>query len=100
MIRSRMKPYSIEVRNVGVDDYGQPHDSFYVLKTVDVSVTLLTNTLNESDVRYVDSTHLGLTFDKTLKDGMRITSDNIHYMIKLVNNDGRMSQLTLQEVLI
>lgn len=98
MIRSRMKPYSVEGRESGVDEYGQPYNSFAFLKTVDISVTLLTRTLNESDVRYIDSTHIGLTFDKTLKDGMRITSDNIYYMIKLVNNDGRMAQLTLQEV--
>ena len=99
MIRSRMKSYSIEGRDSGVDEYGQPYNSFAFLKTVDISVTLLTKTLNETDVRYVDSTHIGLTFDKTLKDGMRITSDGIrYYMIKLVNNDGRMSQLTLQEV--
>lgn len=93
-----MKPYSIEGRESGVDEYGQPYNSFAFLKTVDISITLLTKTLNESDVRYIDSTHIGLTFDKTLKDGMRITSDGIYYMIKLVNNDGRMAQLTLQEV--
>ena len=98
MIRGNMNPFNVEIRGSEVDSYGQPSTSFTFWKTVDISVNVKTQSVNSADIRYVDSTHLGLTFDKTLKEGMRITTDDKKYLINLVNNDGRMAQLILQEV--
>jgi len=96
MIRDRMKSYDAETKVSGTDDYGQPLNSYEPYKTVEVSVTLLTKVINELDLRYLKSTHLGLTYDKTLKEGMRLSDITNKYMVKIVNNDGRMSQLTLE----
>lgn len=99
MIRGKMKPYSIETRVNGTDEYGQPFNSYLPFATVDISISVLTKVLNNTNPKYIDSTHIGLTFDKSLKDGMKVTLGNESYMINIVNNDGRMAQLTLQEVL-
>lgn len=99
MIQANLKPYKVYRRNEGVDAYGQPSDSFTLLKTVEVSVFLQTQTVNNTDVRYKDATHIGLTNDKTLSIGDKIIGmEGTEYRILLVNNAGRMAQLTLKEV--
>ena len=99
MIQGKMEYYDIKAKGAGTDAYGQASTTFTtVLKTIEVSISLITQTLLQEDARYIDSTHIGLTFDKTLYDGLLLTKDNKSYLIKLVNNDGKMSQLTLKEV--
>lgn len=104
MILSNMKSYNAETRSSGLDEYGQPRKTFDFYMTVEVSVSLLNKVINDQDPRYMKATHLGLTYDKTLKEGMRLvytdmdTNEDTIYMIKLVNNDGRMSQLTLEVI--
>jgi len=98
MIMYNMKPFSVKARNTGVDSYGQALNTFTAVKTVDISVLLLSQAVNVSTPLFEDSTHIGLTFDKTLTDNMTITNGSITYLIQLVNPYGRMAQLTLQEV--
>ena len=98
MIADRMKSYDAETRDTGTDDYGQPLTTYTFYKAVEVSVTLITKVINELDPRYLKSTHIGLTYDKTLIEGMRLTNADIKYMIKIINNDGRMAQLTLEVI--
>jgi hypothetical protein len=97
MIMSNMLPCTIEQRNSGVDSYGQPLTTFTTVKTVDVSITLTNQFNTPTDIRYKDATHLGLTFDKTLTDNMRVVSGGTSYIILLVNNQTRMTQLVLKE---
>lgn len=99
MITGMMEFYNVKERVAGRDAYGQPSNSFSFLKTIEVSISVVTQTLIETDPRYIDSTHIGLTYDKTLHDGLLLTNDDKEYLIKLVNNDGRMAQLTLKEVI-
>ena len=99
MIQQRMKLYDAETRQSGYDDYGQPLSTFVFTKTVEVSITLLSKVINEQDPRYLKATHIGLTSDKTLVEGMKLIGVNFNYMINIVNNDGRLAQLTLQEVI-
>lgn len=98
MIQGMMEYFDVNKRDAGLDDYGQASASFTTLKTIEVSISLITQTLLQEDVRYIDSTHIGLTFDKTLYDGLELTNGSKRYLIKFVNNDGKMSQLTLKEV--
>ena len=99
MIQDRMKSYSAETKRSSFDDYGQPLSIFEFTKTVEVSISLITKIINELDPRYLKSTHIGLTYDKTLVEGMKLTSiNNGNYMIKIVNNDGRLAQLTLEMI--
>jgi len=97
MIRDRMKTYSLEIKESGYDDYGQPLFSYATIGTVDVSVSLLTKVINQLDPRYIKATHIGLTYDVSIKEGMKLSSVNDgNYIVKIVNADGRMTQLTLE----
>ena len=99
MIQQRMKLYNAETKPSGFDAYGQPLSTFVFTKKVEVSVTLLTKVINELDPRYITATHLGLTEDKTLVEGMRLSGTDNSYIIKIANNDCRLAQLTLEEVM-
>ena len=99
MIQQRMKLYDAETKPSGFDAYGQPLSTFVFTKKVEVSITLLTKVINELDPRYLKSTHIGLTEDKTLLEGMRLVGTDDSYIIKISNNDCRLAQLTLEEVM-
>ena len=98
MIQSRMKTYNVSTRISGSDDYGQPLETYQTIGSADVSISLLTKVINELDPRYIKSTNLGLTYDKTLLEGMRLSNDEFVYVIKIANFDGRLSQLTLEVI--
>ena len=98
MITHNMKPYAVKERDAGLDNYAQQKNTFTADKTVDICVLLFSQTVNATTPRYKDSTHVGLTYDKSLTDNMTITNGTSTYLIQLVNNDGRMAQLTLKEV--
>jgi len=98
MIADRMKTYEVQTRKTGTDDYGQPLTGYDRLKDTEVSITLLTDVLNELDPRYKTGTHLGLSYDKTLLEDMKIIGTDESYIIKIVNNDAPMSQLNLEVV--
>lgn len=97
MIQNRMKSYDVSTRISGFDDYGQPLETYQTIGSADISITLLTKVINELDPRYLKATHIGLTSDKTLSDGMKLTSAaDGNYIIKIANTDCRLSQLTLE----
>ena len=98
MIQNRMKSYNIGTRNIGTDDYGQPLETYQNIGSADISISLLTKVINELDPRYIKATHLGLTYDKSLVEGMKLSGIDDSYIIKIANNDARMSQLTLEVI--
>lgn len=99
MIQNRMKTYNVSTRISGQNEYGQPLETYETIGSADISISLLTKVINELDPRYLTSTHIGLTYDKSLKEGMRLVDADIKYMINVANNDGRLSQLTLLELI-
>lgn len=96
MIQNRMKTYNVETRQEGQNEYGEPMTGYDFLKSVEMSISLITKVINELDPRYLTSTHIGLTYDKSLKADMKISSIDETYIIKVVNNDARMAQITLE----
>ena len=97
MIQNRMKTYNVSTRISGSDDYGQPL-AYQPIGSADISISLLTKVINELDPRYIKATHIGLTSDKTLLEGMRLSNDEFVYDIKIANPDGRLAQLTLEVI--
>jgi len=98
MIKQRMKLYNAETKQSGFTEYGEPLSIFVFTKTIWVSISLLTKVINALDPRYLTATHIGLTADKSLIEGMKLTSaTDGNYIIKIANNDCRLSQLTLEE---
>lgn len=98
MIQQRMKWYNAETKQSGYDSYGQPLSTFAGIHAVEVSISLLTKVINELDPRYIKATHLGLTEDKTLTEGMQLIGTDGSYIIKIANNDCRLAQLTLEAI--
>lgn len=98
MINDRMVLYDLEIRASGYNEYGEPKTGFEFAKEVEVSISLITKIINELDARYTTATHLGLSYDKELPEGAKLTKENESYMIRLANNDGRMAQLTLEKI--
>lgn len=88
---------NVKARESGLDAYKMPIVTFSFVKTAEFSIQLITQRYNESDIRFKDATHIALTFDKSLKEDMQIEVDGNTYTIKLVNNAGRMAQLTLRK---
>ena len=98
MINDRMKLYDVETRQTGKNEYGEPLTGYDLTGTVEMSISLITKVINELDVRYLTSTHIGLTYDRTIKADMKISSIDDAYIVKIVNNDCRMSQITLEQL--
>lgn len=86
---------TINKRVVGKDDYGMPLTTFTFVKTAEINIQLITANYNSQDIRFKDATHIGLTFDKEISEDYRIATETENYLVKLVNNQGRLSQLTL-----
>ena len=80
------------------DSYGYKSEEYTVIKTIEAAVMLYSQS-NTEDIRYKDATHICLTYDKTLTDKMRLETENAVYDVMLVNNEGRLSQIYLKEVL-
>ena len=98
MIQNRMKTYNVSTRQEGKNEYGEPMTGYDFLKSADISISLLTKVINELDPRYIKATHIGLTSDKTLIEGMKLSDTDNSYLIKIANPDGRLSQLTLEVI--
>lgn len=101
MINGRMRTYTVNKPTNEIDEYGQKSLSFGQVDLIQASITTISQKVNEKDIRYVDSTHMALTLCKTIESGMRLTCINglSTYEVKYVNNDGRMAQLILTEVI-
>lgn len=80
------------------DNYGYKSEEYSDIKTIEAAVMIYSQS-NTDDIRYKDATHICLTYDKTLTDKMRLKTENAVYDIMLVNNEGRLSQIYLKEVI-
>jgi len=98
MIQDRMAIYTAEIRQEGKNEYGEPLTGYIFYKPTEVSITLINKIINVLDVRYATATHLGLTYDRTLVEGMRLVDEEFTYDIKIINPDGRLVQLTLEKI--
>lgn len=99
MINNQMHKCALYEKGTGTDKYGKPNNSYVFIRNVFAAIYIKDYKINESDPRYIDCTHLGLTRDKTLRIDQKIIDiDNKAYIIKYVNNMGRLSQLNLKEI--
>lgn len=91
------KSYEIGRRVEGFDPYGQPQDSFEVIKTANIFISIKSQS-NTNDPRFVDTTHTGLTLDKNFKTDYLIKDGDKEYKVMLINPEHRLTTLHLQEV--
>ena len=97
MINSNMREYDYYL--LGKDNgYGQStlivDDNMQPLKqgVVKLSISRITQAVAE-DIRYSDSTYVGITMDNTIDDTYVIQFGNELLKVKYVNPDGRFTQV-------
>ena len=79
------------------DEYGQPHKEEEGRRDVDMMIKIAYQT-NVQDVRYVDATHIGLTFDRAITDANTIISSSGTYEVLYIIPSRRLTQVFLKKV--
>ena len=98
-IVSMMRTYKVLENQHIVDSWGAETDEEIEVGTANVTINYSSAANVQSDNRYSEVTHSGLTFNKNLKEGQILASDNERFVICLPpNNVTRYSQLYLKEV--
>jgi len=64
-----------------------------------ISVVPFTKSVDQTDVRFADATHFGLTKDNTILGGNYITDGVKTYIVEYALPETRQSQLYLREVI-
>lgn len=91
------KSYEVGRRVEGFDPYGQPQNSFEVIKTAKMFISIKSQQ-NTNDPRFVNTTHTALTLDKDFKIDYLIKDGEKNYKVMLINAEHRLTTLHLQEV--
>ena len=98
MIAATLKPCDVYQRQSGSGSYGEPLSFSNTSTSVNMSISLLNQEVISSSPAYIDSTHLGLTVNKSISEGQMVTQDGINYIVNLVNNTTRMAQVFLKKI--
>ena len=77
--------------------YGQSTTKTF-LRKIDVAITLYVKSKQENDVRFVDTTHVGFTSDKTIASGQYLVNGAETYLIEYTIPNTRWNQLYLRLV--
>lgn len=83
------------------DEFGQKITSYVPLREIEVMVVIKSNKILGLDgTEYTLVENLGLTIDKDVEEGMRLTNieDGTIYEVTFVDNVARLTQLKLIEV--
>lgn len=98
MINRRMKNVDVYILEKQESVFGK---ETIPRKLKSVQMAISTNTGQSAQYNAVnakDSTHIGLTRDKSLQKAQEVHSDNDVYAVEYVNNDGKFAQVFLNKV--
>lgn len=97
-LKQRYDVYQLE--NDGYDPFNTPLYKEELFKTIEMIIVPKDFKSIKDGIQYVESKHLGLTVDKSLKKGMKIKSKNgeDEFEAESVNNIARLAQITLKKV--
>jgi hypothetical protein len=97
-----MKPYALKRYAKTYDELGTPIYSYVAVATIPVSINDNITTAIENGILYTIKTPTGITGYKLfdLKENYRLEGNGSIYEITGINQGGRLTQLTLKEVLI
>ena len=99
MISRQTKTFNVYVRQDGLDGYGQRLGTETLSsKSINMSLSIFTQKENYLNPIYKEVTHFGLTSDKTLEEGMIVSTNGIRYNVVLINKDTKRTQVFLTEV--
>lgn len=88
--------YEVERREEGTDLYGQPSNSFVPLGKARLFICIKSNK-EVNDPRFADTTHIGLAQTGSFQLGDKINANGKSYIVRLINNEHRLTQLFLKE---
>lgn len=98
-LNSRMKPAIVEILTETISASGARKKEWQHHTDILLAVYKISETNYRQVIRFQDMTHSGLTHYKGLKaEQFRITQGDHRYSIMDVDNDHRLAQLTLKEV--
>lgn len=98
MINRRMKAVKIVEQDISDPVFGK-NSTPREVKTVQMAICTLTGAeIQYLNVNAQDSSHVGLTPDRTLKHGQEVHDGDDVYKITYPNNDARLSQVFLEKV--
>lgn len=92
-----MRPVSVITFSNGTDAYGQKRKGKSTSRTVDMVVKAYTQT-KVDDVRYVDVTNIGLTYDASITDKNQIVIDGETFNVLYVIPSRRLHQILMKKV--
>lgn len=99
MINNRMKTFAVyqELKN-GT----KLKSDWECIDNIEVTISFLTFNNVSNDIRFKEVTHIGLTHYKKLDnvEKYKLVNEDKEYIVTHVNNDTRMAQLYLKEVVI
>ena len=97
MISRDMKRINVLAFNEGKDEYGRVHKTGNTVRTAEMSIKIYKQS-NVNDIRYVDTTHIGLTADKNINIHNQIEYDGNKYQVLYVIPSHRLNQIFMKKV--
>ncbi len=99
-INSNMKAMTLQIKEKVPSKSGAPKYDWLDKGVIYVSIFKTNDMINTQSVRYNQSTHTGLTFNKEIKEGINrlIDTEGTIYEVIGANNQGRLNNLLLREV--
>lgn len=97
MFNSQMKQHDVYTISISQNEWNEEIKSPVFFKSIRMFISIRTyNNYTTNDIKMQEVTHIGITPDKTLVNGMKI--DN-QYEIVFINNDGKDSIVYLKQVI-
>lgn len=75
------------------DDRGWKRKFQPTVKEISITKPTIYKHVQTEDIRFNDVTHCCLTREKDITEANELVIDNINYLIKFVNPDGRLTEL-------
>ena len=98
-IVSNMKSMQLQTKEKVKTPSGAIKETWVDKKIILVSVFKNNDMINTQSIRYNESSHTGLTFNKEVKEGAsRLVDNNIVYEVISANSQGRINNLLLKVV--
>ncbi len=99
MIASNMETFVVNEYTETLDPLGQVSFIYKPIQEIECAIFLKEQRNVDGDIRFIDATHTGITRDKNLRKGQKLTNAAQSFEIILVPQTlGRFTTLVLKEV--
>ncbi|MHC1723982.1 MAG: hypothetical protein AB9836_12355 [Aminipila sp.] len=98
-INQEMRPLMLQMRKEGESPTGAAKNEWEDVKPIEVAIYKTNSTLNTQNVRYNESSHTGLTYEKQIEENLyRLFDGKRVYDITLADTKNRLTTLLLKEI--